>query len=115
MDDRIRALFNQIKSQLESNFTFTKSEIKELNHPTIMGNEALYLDFETETSGIAIFFWESGAFEITADLIETEDGNTFYESYFPDEKQNLFHPEEPLEIFKTKLNDLFKKRNMIFK
>jgi hypothetical protein len=59
-----------------------------------MGYEGMYYSFETINSGLAIFYWNTGIFEITTDLFTNEDEDNYFSSFVPPKYENKNYPDE---------------------
>jgi hypothetical protein len=106
MDDTIRKIFDEIKSRLERSLPFVKSEIKELTKPSLRGDNWLYYNIETGSNGITIFFYDNGVFEITTDLVTSDNGDNSYVSHVPSNYQNQKYSKCDIDLFMEKVNEL---------
>ena len=99
-------MFDEIKTRLESNLPFVKSEVKELTQPTIRGNYWLSYNMETENTGIVISFYDNGVFEIMTGLVTTESGDDYYVSHVPSNYQSQKYSDYDIDLFKERVNEL---------
>lgn len=106
MEDKISKIFGEIKSRLENSLPFVKSEIIELRKPSLPGNDGLHYSIETDNNGVAIFFWDTGVFEIMTDLIVSADGSSFFFSHTPTNYQSQKHSNDDIDFFVEKVNEL---------
>ncbi len=101
----IKRALGLFKKELENNIPFVKSEIVELSKPSMMGKSGLYYHLETDNSGVAIFFWDSGIFEISSDIIVLESDDNVFFNYVPHNYQDKNYPEESMQLFLKKINE----------
>ena len=102
----INDLLNPLKIEFEKNIPFVESEIVELTKPSMMGKGGLYYHLETQTSGLAIFFWTSGIFEISSNLIAVNGEDNYTFQYLPQNEIEEMNLHEILPIFIEKLIEL---------
>jgi hypothetical protein len=106
MKERIEKVLIALKYELEKAIPFTKSEITTLEKPSMMGRDGLYFNFETINSGIAVFYWNTGVFEIRTDMLTDKDGNFFLRSFVPLDYEHKHYPIESFYFFNEKINEL---------
>jgi hypothetical protein len=117
MKDKVEQLLLEFKLRLENKFpSKIKSEIT-LMQSAMLGNTGFHFNFESKIC-IEIFFWEYGIIEIWSFYFENEykrinslvninDTKDLLEYNFtPKDYQNLFYPEESINIFIEKLDEL---------
>ncbi|HEX7905250.1 MAG TPA: hypothetical protein VF487_15365 [Chitinophagaceae bacterium] len=102
----IKSILYFLKEELENNIQFIESEIIELTEPSMMGNSGLYYHLETDSSGIAVFFWDSGVFEISTDVVVLEREDNVFFSYVPNNELKQEYPRESLILFREKIKEL---------
>ncbi|MDV7696790.1 hypothetical protein N6B72_07655 [Chryseobacterium soli] len=117
MKEKVEQILLKFKLRLENKFpSKIKSEIT-LMKPSMLGNTGFHFNFESKIC-VEIFFWEYGIIEIWSfyfeneykkmnSLIDINDTKDLLEYTFtPKDYQNLFYPEESINIFIEKLDEL---------
>ncbi|KMQ61884.1 hypothetical protein ACM40_06050 [Chryseobacterium sp. BLS98] len=117
MKEKVEQILVEFKLKLESKFpSKIKSEITSMK-PSILGSTGFHFNFESKIC-IEIFFWEHGIIEIWSfyfeneykeinSLVDINDTKDLLEYNFtPKNYQSLFYPEESINIFIEKLDEL---------
>jgi hypothetical protein len=107
----VKHILSHLKDELENNIPYVESDIVELSKPSMMGDTGLYYHLETQSSGVAVFFWDSGIFEISTDIIDLEKEDNLFFSYVPGSGQEDKYPQQSITLFIEKIKELL----LIFK